>query len=560
MTEHHDDTPVLRLDHLKVEYTSRSGARHRALADVSLEIAAGETVALVGESGSGKSTLGLAALGLLPRNAAANFEHFEIADTPLSSWKDPSWKLLRGRAVALVPQDPGVSLNPVRRIGSQLVESIRAQGGTVTDEAAKARALQLLDDVGLDRPEERFVQYPHELSGGMQQRVLIAMAFAGDPRLIVADEPTSGLDVTVQQRVLDQLDLVKARSGAAVLLITHDLGVAVDRADRIVVLEHGTIVEQGPASQIVGDPQHPYTRGLVAAVPSLHGGRLQAGARAGSSSDVPDNTSSNVVRGDAIVEVRDLAKVFWSRGAKTTAADGIGLEVRRGTTHAIVGESGSGKSTLARLVLGLERPDAGSIRVAGREVVGASRAELRAHRRQTQLVYQNPYTSLDPRHNIARIISEPLRNYVGLRGRQLQAAAADALDAVGLPSAFLARKPAELSGGQRQRVAIARALAIHPDLVVLDEPVSALDVSVQAQILQLLVDLQAEHGLSYLFISHDLAVVRQLSADITVMRRGRVVEQGTADEVFGAPQHEYTQALLDAIPGQRVVESVPPLG
>jgi peptide/nickel transport system ATP-binding protein len=211
-------------------------------------------------------------------------------------------------------------------------------------------------------------------------------------------------------------------------------------------------------------------------------------------------------------------------------------------------------------VLGLERPDAGSIRVAGREVVGASRAELRAHRRQTQLVYQNPYTSLDPRHNIARIISEPLRNYVGLRGRQLQAAAADALDAVGLPSAFLARKPAELSGGQRQRVAIARALAIHPDLVVLDEPVSALDVSVQAQILQLLVDLQAEHGLSYLFISHDLAVVRQLSADITVMRRGRVVEQGTADEVFGAPQHEYTQALLDAIPGQRVVESVPPLG
>jgi len=537
--------PALEVEGLTVDYRSRRVGTRTALEPVSLTVQPGEVVALVGESGSGKTTLGMAAIGLLAPNAVAGFDRLELGGTPLRGWRDPAWRQLRGTAVALVPQDPGVSLNPVRRIGSQAAEHLVAHG-LATARAARERLVALLDEVGLDHPEQRLAQYPHELSGGQQQRVLLAMAFASNPRLLVADEPTSGLDVTVQRAVLDRLDALREEHRTGVLLITHDLGVAVERADRIVVLQQGRIVEQGRAAEVVAAPRDAYTRRLLAAAPSFHSDRLAP------SPDVEVRAESKHPDGRPVLVVEGVRKAFHRGRTVVQALDDVSFALQRGRTLGIVGESGSGKSTLARLLIGLERPDAGTIEVHGEPVPHRGRRALRAYRDHVQLVYQNPYASLDPRFSVFDTVAEPLRNYRRPDRAALRRQVTAALDAVALPADTGRRRPHELSGGQRQRVAIARAIVLRPDLLVLDEPVSALDVSVQAQILQLLVDLQAEYGLSYAFITHDLAVVRQIADEVAVVAAGRIVEAGPVERVFDRPAAAETVRLLEAIPGRRL--------
>ncbi|WP_396291056.1 dipeptide ABC transporter ATP-binding protein [Curtobacterium sp. KT1] len=531
---------LLSIQDLTVTYGRGSSAR-TALHGVSLEVGRGERVAIVGESGSGKSTTAHAVLRLLP--AAADLTGGTVrlsgaadgsGDLDLVTATDRQVRSVRGVRIGFVPQDPTVSLNPVTRIGTQVAEVLRIHGLAAGAEA-RERAVEELRRAGIDRPELRARQYPHELSGGMRQRVLIAIALIGDPELLVADEPTSALDVTVQRTILDHLDRLVAERGTSVLFITHDLGVAADRADRIVVMSEGRIVEQGTPAEVLGAPREPYTRALIAAAPSLDDVTMSVGLRTGLPAD-----------GDPLVVATGLRKSF----DRVTAVDGVDVTVPRGRTLALVGESGSGKSTTARLVLGLERPDAGRVRFDGADVGGARGAAVRAYRRQAQIVQQNPYAALHPRLSVGAVIADPLAAFgIGTR-RSRAARAAELLDLVALPSSVLGRRPAELSGGQRQRVAIARALALDPSFIVLDEPVSALDVSVQAQILDLLAELQSTLGVSYLFISHDLAVVRRIAHEVSVLRGGRVVEHGDVAQVLHDPQHEYTRALLDAIPGR----------
>ncbi|MBW0254266.1 ABC transporter ATP-binding protein [Cellulomonas sp. PS-H5] len=541
-------TPVLEVEGLEVGYRTRDGQVYRAVRGVDLRVRPGEVVALVGESGSGKSTTAHAALHLLARGGSVTGGRIRLGGRDVSDLTEREWQGVRGREVGLVPQDPTVSLNPVQRVGDQVAEVLVIHGLARRREARR-RAVALLEQAGVPDPAARARQYPHELSGGLRQRVLIAIAIAAGPRLIVADEPTSALDVTVQRRILDHLETLVRDRGTALLLITHDLGVAADRADRIVVLEHGVVVEEGAADEVLGAPRHPYTRQLIAAAPSLADGRLGPSAA--------EATAAPAAEVAPVLELVDVRKEFprprGAAGARSlVAVDGVSLRVDRGTTYALVGESGSGKSTTARLALHLERPTAGRVRFRGEDVTGARGETLRRLRRGFQVVYQSPYASLDPRFTVADVIAEPLRAYgVGTRAERADRVR-ELLADVALPADAARRSPRELSGGQRQRVAIARALALHPDLVVLDEPVSALDVSVQAQILDLLVRLQAEHGLTYLFISHDLAVVRRVADHVGVLHDGRLVEQGTAEAILLDPREEYTRELVAAIPGRRV--------
>lgn len=517
-----------------------------------LELFPGEVVALVGESGSGKSTLAHSLVGLLPRNAQIAQGRVELSGRDIVDWDDRRFRSLRGKEIGLIPQDPSVSLNPVMRVGTQVAEALLAHRQTGRIQA-QAEAVALLDKAGLDRPEWRARQYPHELSGGMRQRVLIAIAVACSPRLLIADEPTSALDVTVQRRILDHLDTLTRDTGTTVLLVTHDLGIAADRADRVVVMHAGRVVESGPVEQILRDARHPYTRRLLASAAGLH---AAAPARTLPREQGGDQAT---VEPDDLVRVADLVKEFpLPRGAGGSvsarhfrAVDGVSFTLPRGRTLALVGESGSGKSTTARLVLGLTRPTSGTVRIGGQDTTHLTGPAWRGLRRQAQLVYQNPYASLDPRFSVEEVITEPLRAFrVGNRASQRRTAAR-LLDRVALPEDTLGRRPVELSGGQRQRVAIARALALSPDLVVCDEAVSALDVSVQAQVLELLAELQQQEGLSYLFITHDLGVVRQIAHHVAVMRSGQVVEQGDTHTLFTAPRHAYTHELLSAIAGTR---------
>ncbi|MFI9505558.1 dipeptide ABC transporter ATP-binding protein [Nocardia sp. NPDC052566] len=528
-----EPAPLLRIDNLQVRYRSDDGPV-TALAGASLTVARGEVVALVGESGSGKSTLAQSVIGLLGANAEIAGGTVAFDGEPVDYRSERALRRLRGARIGFVPQDPGLSLNPVRRVGDQVAEALVVHR-KADRKAALRRAVELLAESGLDRPELRATQYPHELSGGQRQRVLIAAALACGPELIIADEPTSALDATVARRVLDQLATQIAARGTAVLLITHDLAVAAERADRLVVLSGGEIVEHGPTARILAEPQHPYTRRLLAASPSL----------------TPPGAYQQPRERDTepLLVLRQVHKRFHAQaGGAVTAVDGVGFELGRGETLSLVGESGSGKSTTARIALRLTEPDRGTVTFDGQDLSQAKRSRLRALRQRFQVVYQNPYSSLDPRFRVGAIIEEPLRAYgIGDRGAR-QARVRELLDQVALPEQFARRRPAELSGGQRQRVAIARALALHPDLLVLDEPVSALDASVQAQILELLDRLQTELRLSYLFISHDLAVVRRISDHVAVMRRGRIVESGRTEDIFETPRHEYTRELLSAIP------------
>ncbi|WP_433622527.1 dipeptide ABC transporter ATP-binding protein [Nocardia sp. CA-120079] len=524
---------LLRIDGLHVRYASDSGDV-AALSGVSLAVARGEVVALVGESGSGKSTLAQSVIGLLGPNAEITGGTVTFDGETVDTGSERALRRIRGARIGFVPQDPGLSLNPVRRVGDQVAEALLVHG-LADRRDATARAIELLADAGLDLPELRAAQYPHELSGGQRQRVLIAAALIAGPELVIADEPTSALDATVARRVLDKLAAQTAARGTAVLLITHDLAIAAERADRIVVLSGGEIVETGPTTTVLAEPRHPYTKRLLAASPSL--------------APFDGFRPPRVSAGPPLLTVRDVHKRFRApAGGSVTAVAGVGFELGRGETLSLVGESGSGKSTTARIALRLTEPDSGAITFDGQDLTAVKGGRLRDLRQRFQVVYQNPYGSLDPRWRVGSIIEEPLRAYAVGDRKARQERVRELLGQVALPENFAQRRPAELSGGQRQRVAIARALALHPDLLVLDEPVSALDASVQAQILELLDRLQTELGLSYLFISHDLAVVRRISDRVAVMRGGRIVESGSTAEIFDNPQHEYTRELLSAIP------------
>lgn len=527
-------TPLLEIRDLSVAFRTRKQDA-TVVRNVSMEILPGQTVAVVGESGSGKSTTAAAVNRLLPDNGRITGGQVLFDGRDLATASRREMTAIRGAGIGLVPQDPMSNLNPLMRIGDQIAEALEAHG-VAAGKAARSRVVELLDMVGIPDPSRRAGQYPHEFSGGMRQRALIAMGLACRPKLLIADEPTSALDVTVQRRILDQLAQLTAEMGTAVFLITHDLALAAERADVVAVMYQGEIVETGPADAILADPGHEYTRRLLKAVPSLSSVRL---------SESPGESADLVV-------VEGLRKVFPIRGTgeEFTAVDGVSFAVPRGRTVSIVGESGSGKSTTANLLLGLDDLTSGNIRFDGTDMTALGRRELFAFRRRVQPVFQNPYASLDPRYTVEKSITEPLRVHrVGTAAERAKTAA-ELLEKVSLPASMAERLPHELSGGQRQRVAIARALALSPELVVLDEAVSALDVLVQAQILELLAELQRELGLSYLFISHDLAVVRMISHAVHVMRGGRIVESGTAEEIFDHPSDDYTRELLAAIPGR----------
>lgn len=551
---------LLRVRDLRVTFFGRAG-EVRAVDGAELTVAGGQTVAVVGESGSGKSTLARAVLGLLPRAAQVLAGELRFAGRSLLPVGADSVRELRGRRIGFIPQDPMVSLNPVVPIGVQVAEPLRihrlAGRGELRD-----RAVELLRAAGLPEAAARARQYPHELSSGMRQRVLIAIALAGQPELLIADEPTSALDAVAGAWILDHLAGLTERPGTSVILITHDLGIVADRADQMVVMDRGRVVEAGPTRRLLGDPQHPATQLLVASSPRLNSARLwpvppvPPGHRATSGNGrAPAPVAATTDPGGELVRVKGLTKVFHSGSRRhrreTRALDGVSFSVRRGETLAVVGESGAGKSTLARLLLRLSEPTAGQILFDRTDLVALRGRALRAYRHRVQLIFQDPYASLDPQFTASELIMEPLRAFGWGDRASCRARMHEVAEQVALPAALLDRRPGELSGGQCQRVAIARAIAPGPDLLVCDEPTASLDVSVQAQIVRLLVQLQSELGLSLVFIAHDLSVVRLLADRVAVMRAGRIVEQGTADQVFAAPAHPYTGLLLSSRPGWR---------
>lgn len=558
---------MISIDNLHVAY-----GHTPVVSGVSFDLHHGSTLAIVGESGSGKTTTASAIMGLLPKGGHLTSGVVRFAGEDITGWSDKRMATIRGPKIGWIPQDPGSSLNPVKRIGDSIAEVMHIhRAGTPAQ--IRARVLDLLDRVGITSPDLRARQYPHELSGGMQQRVLIASAIALNPHVLIADEATSNLDVTVQKSILDLLADLRRESGMATLLITHDLGVATDRASRVLVLKDGQVVETGRTVDILTRPREPYTIELVENAPAFTSAfaltsgaartpavppRGQAGAPV-ITHPQPRTSAPRAEPVEAVIEVRDLTTEFATPAGTFRAVDGVSFAVPKGTNHALVGESGSGKTTTARTIMGFTRPTSGTVSVAGANPHELSPADQRAWRAGVQMVYQNPFASLNPRHEVQRIIAEPLKNF---RFTSLAAWAtrtskaerarkvAELLDALALPQSVARKRVHELSGGMRQRVAIARALAPSPDVLVLDEATSALDVTVQAQILDLLAELQQEFSLSYLFISHNLAVVRQVADTVTVLKGGVAVESGTARDVFTTPAHPYTAELLSAVPGR----------
>ena len=587
-----ESDPLLEISDLEVAFRSSTGLVP-AVRKANLTLYPGQSVAIVGESGSGKSTLAHAVIGLLPGTGRVTGGTIRFQGRDITHLGTQELTALRGSSIGLVPQDPMSNLNPVWSIGFQVKEALRANGlaGVADDRLAHLMAEHaehaehagrtghadgaqkaatstggridvdeqvalLLEQAGLPEASRRAKQYPHEFSGGMRQRALIAIGLAARPDLLIADEPTSALDVTVQRRILDHLQTLVRELGTAMLFITHDLGLAAERAEHIVVMHRGRVVESGPSLEVLQDPRHPYTQRLVKAAPSLASRRIESAHARGI--QVTDDELLGASLGSSateeILRVEHLTKVFEVRGAKgkdktLTAVDDVGFGIRKGTTTALVGESGSGKSTVANIILNLIDPTSGKVFHDGVDLSTLGPKELFALRRIMQPVFQNPYGSLDPMYSIFRVVEEPLRVHGIGTAKEREARVAELLDMVSLPRSVMRRYPHELSGGQRQRVAIARALALKPQIVVLDEAVSALDVLVQAQILRLLSDLQSELELTYLFITHDLAVVRQIADDVVVMEHGRIVESGAADELFANPRQDYTRELIRAVPG-----------
>ncbi|WP_219471231.1 dipeptide ABC transporter ATP-binding protein [Nonomuraea rhizosphaerae] len=518
--------PLLAVEDLRVSFGGADVVR-----GLSLSIAPGECVAIVGESGSGKSVTARTLLGLAGPGSTVRASAFGVSGRDALAFGPADWRRLRGRFAGLVLQDALVSLDPLRTIGAEIAEVLSVHD-VVPRARREERVLELLEAVGVPDPAARAGQRPHQLSGGLRQRALIASAIAADPQLIIADEPTTALDVTVQAQILRLLAGRKA-AGTALLLISHDLAVVASIADRILVMKDGQIVEEGPAREVLTTPAHDYTNALLAAVPSAasRGTRLTTGAPR---TRPTPNPSAQVLAGTA------LARSYGSR----RVVDNVSFTLHEGETLGIVGESGSGKTTLARLALALLDPDSGRISLHQRQWSHLRERARRPLRPRIQLISQNPLDSFDPRHTVGRLVAEPLR----LPRARRRARVLDLLDRVGLPPETAARHPRELSGGQRQRVAVARALGPRPDVLVCDEPVSALDVSIQAQVLDLLADLQAEYGTALVFISHDLGVVHHLADRVLVMKDGRVVEEGDVREVFTRPRHPYTRALVASVP------------
>ena len=554
------DGSIARIENLRVEFQTKSGTV-AGVEDVSFQINPGETVCVVGESGSGKSVSSLSLMRLIDfgggdiAKGRLLFDRAGGGEIDLAETDQDLMRTIRGNEIGMIFQEPMTALNPVFTVERQLTEGLRLHKGMSKAQASE-RAIELLKQVRIPEAERRIKQYPHELSGGMRQRVVIAMALACEPRLLIADEPTTALDVTIQAEILALMDRLKRETGTAVMFITHDMAVVAQMADRVVVMFRGNKVEEGTVEEIFDNPQHPYTQALLAAVPKL--GQMEGTdlprpmqLLGKDGADVPPITGSDEV----LLDVKHLTTRFAVKGgffrrtvANVHAVEDLSFTVNKGQTLSLVGESGCGKSTAGRSILRLVEPMMGSVFLDGKDIMSLTQTELREARRDMQMVFQDPFASLNPQMQLSDQVSEPMRNYGMGTGEEMQKRVEMLFDRVELPRSFMQRFPHELSGGQRQRIAIARALALNPKLIVSDEAVSALDVSVQAQVLNLMLELQAELGVSFLFISHDMAVVERVSHQVGVMYLGRIVEIGPRRAVFENPQHPYTQALMKAVP------------
>ena len=554
------DQPIARIEGLRVEFQTKDGPVV-GVEDVSFEVNPGETVCIVGESGSGKSVSSLSLMRLVEfgggeiADGRLLFDRKDDKDLDLAQADQDLMQQIRGNEIGMIFQEPMTALNPVFTVGRQLTEGLRVHRG-LSKAKAEARALELLKQVRIPEPERRLTQYPHELSGGMRQRVVIAMAMACEPRLLIADEPTTALDVTIQAEILALMDRLKRDTGTAVMFITHDMAVVAQMADRVVVMYRGRKVEEGPVREIFENPQHEYTKALLAAVPKL-------GEMRGKVAPEPmkllgvENQKIEPILGteQPLLKVRNLTTRFPVKGgffrrtiANVHAVEDVSFTVNKGQTLSLVGESGCGKSTAGRSILRLVEPQAGEIDIDGTDIIKLDAEGLRMARLDMQMIFQDPFASLNPQMQLVDQVAEPMRNYNTHSGSEMMDRVAMLFDRVHLPRSFMRRYPHEMSGGQRQRIAIARALALNPKLIIADEAVSALDVSVQAQVLNLMMELQADLGLSFLFISHDMAVVERVSHQVGVMYLGRIVEMGPREKVFENPLHPYTQALMKAVP------------
>ncbi len=554
------DQPIAQIKKLRVEFQTKDGPVV-GVEDVSFEVNPGETVCIVGESGSGKSVSSLSLMRLVEfgggeiAGGELLFDRRDGAEMDLADADQDLMKQIRGNEIGMIFQEPMTALNPVFTVGRQLTEGLRIHKD-MSKAQAEERALELLRQVRIPEPERRLKQYPHELSGGMRQRVVIAMAMACEPRLLIADEPTTALDVTIQAEILALMDRLKRETGTAVMFITHDMAVVAQMADRVVVMFRGNKVEEGTVKEIFENPQHDYTKALLAAVPKL--GEMQGKA-------APEPMKLLGVEGqniapipgteETLLTVKNLTTRFPVKGgllrrtiSNVHAVEDVSFTLNKGQTLSLVGESGCGKSSAGRSILRLVEPMAGEVNLDGVDIMKLDQSGLRKARLDMQMIFQDPFASLNPQMQLIDQVAEPMRNYGVASGSELQDRVAQLFDKVQLPRSFMRRFPHEMSGGQRQRIAIARALALNPKLIIADEAVSALDVSVQAQVLNLMMELQSELSLSYLFISHDMAVVERVSHHVGVMYLGRIVELGPRARVFENPQHPYTQALMKAVP------------
>lgn len=525
--------PVLDVQDLGITYRSARGTV-QAVCDVSFQVAPGEAVGIIGESGSGKSSVAYSLVGWTPQatlSGRIRLDGFDVVDA-----REPALRQRRGEVVSLVPQDPKKALNPSMPVGAQVVEQLLAHQWTLTRDEAVQRTLELFERVSLPRPKELFDRYPHEISGGQQQRVLIAAAVSCEPKLIIMDEPTTGLDVTTSAQIIELIQDLRERSGSALLFISHDLSVVARVSDRVVVMRHGKIVEEGPMAQIFTQPAHPYTKQLIASVPKR----------------VADPASQTDADRPIALRAENILKRYggglFSRGGGLVAVNKVGFDLARGQTLSVVGESGSGKTTLARIVSGLMTANEGALFLDQAPLSIEPTKRPRAERQAIQLIFQNPDASLNPRQTVGQILKRPMQLYRSCEKAGRDARVAELLEAVQLPADYARRYPSQLSGGEKQRVAIARAFAAKPRIIVCDEPTSALDLSVQAAVLDLLLRLQREEHVSYLFITHDLNVVRALGGNVVVMKNGECVETGSVAEIFSAPQADYTRQLLSAAP------------